>query len=122
MSSRTPRTVRTAPHRAEARERYGPKRSQALSSLSAELENVRLQLRETLQHFSLREESQLLEWIRVLDGHGGESVAAPSAKTALALRKRLRRLRLKPHKGRLKDLAAAHDALKAIARRLPPAV
>jgi len=131
MTPHSPRVVRKpAPHitpapgggkppRTEAREHYGPKRRQALSALSTELVNLRLQFREALQHFSLREDSQLLEWIRVLDGQAGEPTAVPSAKTALALRKRLQRLKLKPRKGRLKDLAAVHAALKSIARRLP---
>lgn len=96
------------------------KRRQALTALCAELETLRLQYRESLQHFSLRGNGQLREWTRTLAGNGAAGAVLPSAKLAQVLRRRIHRLKLKPHKGRLKDLVAMHEVLKAIARHFPP--
>lgn len=76
--------------------------------------DVKKALDEAVAQFSARVSGQLGEVLRALEGR------EPAAKgTIKALVERVRELKLKPEKGRLKDLMRLHDLAEDLVDMLP---
>ena len=94
--------------------------------LGKELARELLKLRPTLRDVSAavldRIDGQLVGLALMLGGEKlhGEAPPLPQARILEALRSELGAIRLKPRKGRVKDLARVDALLKAIAEKIPP--
>ena len=106
-AARTRRAGESRP--AEARERALPAEQLVTGVLDA-----KKALDEAVAQFSARVSGQLAEVLRALDGH------EPKAKGAIKVMvERVREVRLKPEKGRLKDLARLQDLADDLVEMLP---
>ena len=86
------------------------KTNKASKELDLELAFLRSVLRDTAEHYSLRAESMIVDMIRA---------NRLSGKTVKATIKKIRSVKVKPKKGRAKDLLRIEKLLKNITGRLP---
>jgi ABC-type sugar transport system ATPase subunit len=106
--------------RAAGKVKPGKKRQAALE-LAAELKVLRSALKEIVEHFNLRVDSHLVEMIRILEKDQilDEPLVLPSAKVAAQLAKKIRGLKLKPNKGKLKDIFQISKLVNKLADKMP---
>jgi hypothetical protein len=83
---------------------------------------LRSNLDEILEQVKLKLGSQITHLVSALEteARAGEGAVRPSLKVARAMARQLREIRLKPKKGRVKDLVRAHDLLENLVELLPP--
>lgn len=99
-----------------------PARRKALAEAAKECEAVRKEWREAAQQHTLRIEAQFRELQRRLrvKARGRQPKGLPSAKAAEHIRALAAQVRVKPAKGRAKDLKHVEDALRRALDKLPP--
>jgi hypothetical protein len=94
-------------------------RQKAAAELAAELKKLRAELRESIKQVSQRIDNRIADTLRVLGKkHApGEPGGLPGAKTTAQMAKKLRALKIKPGKGRLKDIANIERMVDKIAEK-----
>jgi hypothetical protein len=87
-----------------------------------ELRNLRSGLDQTLEQVGLRLGAQITQLLSVVDNEPEGGVKPPrlSAKVVEDMVRRVRAAKLKPRKGRIKDLARVQELLEKLAAILPP--
>ena len=90
-------------------------------SLVIELHTLRLQAQDAVEQYTLRVNAQLAEVLRLAEGEGaaGEKPRRLPAKLAAAMLAQLRDLKLKPKKGRAKDLVRIQELVEELVGQLP---
>ena len=96
-------------------------KQKAAAELASELKNLRVALREIVKQVSLRIDSRIADSLRILEKKQapGEPISLPGAKTSLQLAKKLRGVKVKPDKGKLKDIAHICQLVCKIAEKMP---
>lgn len=112
--------VKTKAAGTDDREKAGKKQA-AAKALAAEMKVMRSAFKEIVEHFCLRVDSELVEIIRVLEKEQvlNEPLVLPPAKISKLLAKKIRALKLKPNKGKLKDILHVNDLADKIAGKMP---
>lgn len=97
-------------------------RRKLLRDAAREADALRSDWREGLSHHQLRIEAQFRELASRLKAvpSGRQPKGLPTAKQAKTILEALDRARLKPAKGRAKDLRKVEDTVAAALARLPP--
>jgi hypothetical protein len=97
------------------------KKQKAAKELAAELKVLRSAFKEIVEHFCLRVDSEFLEMIRVLEKDQilNERIVLPQAKTAQQLARKIHGLKLKPSKGKLKDIVQIDKLVEKVAGKMP---
>jgi hypothetical protein len=105
--------VKKAPAKRRAEK---PNVEETRAALLDQFEALRATTQDTIEQVSLRLTAQLTEASRRLAGNGGLDAPrrAVSLKNSQTMLNVLRKLRLKPKKGRLKDLARIEHAVDAL--------
>jgi len=108
-------------HGASGKKEKNGKKQVAAKELAAEMKVLQSGFKEIVEHFCLRVDSQLLEIIRVLekDQMLDEPMVLPAAKIARALTKKIHSLKLKPSKGKLKEIVQINKVVEKIAGKMP---
>jgi len=96
-------------------------KQKAAAELAAEMKKIRAELKELVKQVSLRIDDRIAETLRILEKNQapGEPGALPGAKVSLQLAKKLRGLKVKPGKGKLKDIANICRLVGKIAGKMP---
>lgn len=96
-------------------------KQKAAAELVSELKNLRAALKEIVKQVSLRIDGRIADTLRVLEKKQapGEPTALPGAKTSMQLAKKLRGVKVKPDKGKLKDIAHICQLVCKIAEKMP---
>jgi hypothetical protein len=99
----------------------GKRGDELRQSLVIELHTLRLQAQDAVEQYTLRVNAQLAEVLRLAEGEGtaGEKPRRLPAKLAAAMLARLRDVKLKPKKGRAKDLVRIQELVEELALQLP---
>jgi hypothetical protein len=99
-----------------------PQRRKALAKALRELEALRKEWKGTVDQHQLRVEAQFRELARRLKAKdaGIQQKGLPATKDAERIHAVLARVKVKPAKGRAKDLRHVEDAVAAAIDRLPP--
>ncbi len=109
------RRARTAP-RGQRAQAAGDPRLIVVHELLA----LRASVEQTVENVKLKLAAQIAELVRVLETEPGANTVRPSAKVAKVMTRRISETRLKPKKGRVKDLARVHELLDDLRELLPP--
>lgn len=109
-----------AEKKAVKRQRSLERRLQATAALIQELNSLRSVLKEIAQQLTLKQDAQLMQLIQALEGNRSPASedSLPATKRLAALLKKVQDLKLKPKKGRLKDLVHLSRLLDALADKL----
>jgi|GEM_PF-1891181 len=104
------------------RGRGRPSRDALAAELSAELAKVRSMLKESGENLLTRLDGELVTLARYLSGQGlpDEKPVLPPAEALSEMILQARALKVKPHKGRVKDLARIQGLLETLASGMPP--
>ena len=96
-------------------------KQKAAAELASELKKIRAALKEIVKQVSLRIDGRIAETLQVLEKKQtpGEPGALPGAKASLQLAKKLRGVKVKPDKGKLKDIAHICQLVCKIAEKMP---
>ena len=96
-------------------------KQKAAAELAAELKKLRATLKEIVKQVSLRIDSRIADALLILEKKQatGEPSALPRAKASAQLTKKLQGLKLKPGKGKLKDIAHICQLAEKIAEKMP---
>ncbi|MEW6516552.1 MAG: hypothetical protein AB1439_06595 [candidate division FCPU426 bacterium] len=96
------------------------RREQAKASLIQELNNLRAELKEITQQLTLKQDAHLMHLIQMLGGSRGQAPEStlPATKRLAAMLKKIQELKLKPKKGRLKDLVHLTRLLDALSDKI----
>jgi hypothetical protein len=99
----------------------GKRGDELRQSLVIELHTLRLQAQDAVEQYTLRVNAQLAEVLRIAEGEGaaGEKPRRLPAKLAAAMLARLRDVKLKPKKGRGKDLVRIQELVEELVGQLP---
>lgn len=102
-------------------DRMTPARRKALAEAARECEALRKDWKDAAQQHSLRVEAQFKELQRRLraKASGRQPKGLPSAKAAEHIRSLVAQVRVKPDKGRAKDLRHVEDAVRRALDHLP---
>jgi len=94
-------------------------RQKAAAILCAELRALRADLKEIVKQVSLRIDSRVADTLRSLEKKQGpgEPGKLPGAKTTVQMAKKLHALKIKPGKGKLKDIAQIERMVEKIAEK-----
>ncbi|MEK6985469.1 MAG: hypothetical protein AABX89_03680 [Candidatus Thermoplasmatota archaeon] len=92
------------------------KKSEGAALVAAELEQLSAHWRQSLLAHKLHTEARFLELRKAVSGKGAKM--SLNAKEAAKVRAVLRGVKLKPKKGRVRDLRAVDEALKSVLRRV----
>jgi len=98
------------------------KKARLAAELLVEVKALRTALDESVEQFRIKLGGQIAQLEAVLDGTAvaGARPTKPDAKTAAAMLKQVRALKIKPKKGRTKDLTRLSDLIDDLAGMLPP--
>lgn len=109
-----------AEKKAVKRQQRLERRHQATAALIQELNGLRSVLKEIAQQLTLKQDAQLMQLIQALEGSRSQAPedSLPATKRLAALLKKVQDLKLKPKKGRLKDLVHLSRLLDALADKL----
>jgi hypothetical protein len=104
------------------RGRGRPSRDALAAELAAELAKVRSMLKESGENLLTRLDGELVTLARYLNGQGlhDEKPVLPPAEALSEMTLQARALKVKPHKGRVKDLGRIEDLLETLASSMPP--
>ena len=96
-------------------------KQKAAAELASEMKKLRITLKEIVRQVSLRIDDRIADALRILEKKQapGEPIALPGAKTSLQLAKKLRGVKVKPDKGKLKDIAHICQLACKIAEKMP---
>ena len=96
-------------------------KQKAATELASELKLLRATLKEIVKQISLRIDNRIADTLQVLEQKQApeKACALPGAKTSLQLAKKLRGLKVKPDKGKLKDIARICQLVCKIAEKMP---
>jgi hypothetical protein len=96
-------------------------RSASADALASELRELRATLDETVRQFHVRAASRLADVERAVAGSGpaGARTTRPRPKARAAMLAEVRALKVKPRKGRLKDLARIAELIEELLGHLP---
>jgi hypothetical protein len=96
-------------------------RSARTEALASELRGLRATLDEAVRQFHVRTASHLADVERAVAGSGpaGARAARPGPKAQAAMLAEVRALKVKPRKGRLKDLARIAELIEELLGHLP---
>lgn len=118
------RTVKQPAPAAKSAEVCGVKnktvaKQKVAAELAAELKKVRAALKETIKQISMHIDKGIADSLRVLEKkqQPGEPCNLPGAKTTAQMAKKLRALKIKPAKGKLKDIAHIERMVEKIAEK-----
>jgi hypothetical protein len=94
-------------------------RRKAAAALCTELKKLRTELKEIVKQVSLRIDSRIADTLRILEKKQapGEPCNLPGAKSTAQMVKKLRALKIKPAKGKLKDIAHIERMVEKIAEK-----
>ncbi len=94
-------------------------KQKAAAELAAELKNLRAEIKEPMKHVSLRIDSGIVGTLHVLEKKQtpGALCSLPGVKTSAQMTKKLRALKIKPGKGRLKDIAQVEQIVEKITNK-----
>jgi len=94
-------------------------KQKSAAALAAELKLVRAAARATMKQITLRIDSGIADSLRVLEKKHkpGEACNLPGAKSTAQMAKKLRALKIKPVKGKLKDIARIERMVEKIAEK-----
>ena len=97
------------------------KRQEMQQDLVRELAQVRASIATSTQVLATRLDAEIASVLCAFDGHGipGEPEKLPTARVQAVMLKAIRNLRVKPEKGRLKDLARMGDLADLLSRLMP---
>ncbi len=97
-------------------------RRAAIANAAREVDALRADWKDGLAHYELRVQGQFKELARrmKLRAKGRQPAGLPSAKQAQDILDLLDKARIKPGKGRSKDLRRVEEALERALERLPP--
>jgi len=89
------------------------------AELAAELKKIRVALKETIKQISMHIDKGIADSLRALEKkqQPGEPCSLPGVKTSAQMAKKLRGLKIKPDKGRLKDIAQIERMVEKIAEK-----
>ena len=95
-------------------------KQKSAAALAAELKLVRATIKEAVKQLSLRIDSGIVGALRVLEKKNkpDEPCNLPGAKSTAQMAKKLRALKLKPVKGRLKDITQIDTMVKKITGKM----
>jgi hypothetical protein len=115
----TDKKVKGKPKRRKANK---AERKEAGEALIMELGTLRAVLEESVAQFQLKQCARIAEIVRLLEGDPatGEKPLDLKGRRREAILAVLRQSKLKPHKGRLKDLVAVHDLVDMLDQSLAP--
>ena len=104
------------------RGRGRPSRETLAAELAAELAKVRSMLKESGENLLARLDGDLVTLAQYLNGQGlpDEKPLLPPAEALSEMILQARALKVKPHKGRVKDLGRIDELLKTLASGMPP--
>ena len=96
-------------------------KQQAAAELASEMKKLRITLKEIVKQVSLRIDDRIADSLRILEKKQApaEPCALPGAKASLQLAKKLRGVKVKPDKGKLKDIAHICQLVCKIAEKMP---
>jgi len=96
-------------------------KQKAAAELAGEMKKIRAELKEIVKQVSLRIDGQIADTLQVLEKKQtpDEPSALPGAKVSLQLAKKLRGVKVKPDKGKLKDIAHICQLVCKIAEKMP---
>jgi len=96
-------------------------KQKAAAELASEMKNLRAELKEIVKQVSLRIDGRIADTLQILEKKQapGEPSTLPGAKTSLQLAKKLRGVKVKPDKGKLKDIAHICQLVCKIADKMP---
>ena len=108
--------------RGTPRPRSGRSRDDRREEILAELHALRATLDEVVAQFRVRAGGQLAEVERGVKGSGpsGTKVARPTVRVTEEMLRRVRSLRVKPRKGRVKDIVRLAELIDELVGLLPP--
>ncbi len=94
-------------------------RRKAAADLCAEMKKLRAELKEIVKQVSLRIDRRIADTLRILEKKQapGEPGNLPGAKSTAQMAKKLRALKIKPGKGKLKDIAHIERMVEKIAEK-----
>ena len=97
------------------------KKQKAAADLASELKKLRATLKEIVQQVSLGIDTRIADTLLVLEKKQtpGELNVLPRSKASLQLTKKLQGLKLKPARGKLKDIAYISRLVEKIAGKMP---
>ena len=97
-------------------------KQKAAAELASEIKKLRTTLKEIVKQVSLRIDSRIADTLRILEKKQapGEPCNLPGAKTTTRMAKKLRALKIKPCKGKLKDIAHIERMVEKIAEKTAP--
>jgi hypothetical protein len=97
------------------------KKQETAKALAAELNVLRSALKEMAEHFRLRVDSRLVEMIRILSREQvlDEPQVLPQAKCSRQWAEKVRALKLKPQKGKLKEMHRISKLVDKLAKAMP---
>lgn len=104
------------------RDKEKPGRDALAAELAAELAKVRSMLKESSENLMTRLDGELVALSRYLNGEGlpDEKPQLPAAGALSEMIAQARALKVKPHKGRVKDLGRIEGLLKSLSSGMPP--
>jgi hypothetical protein len=123
---RKARPVRKAPPQPKAAPAPKPsgketRKARHAGRLKAGLLALRTTLQEVQEHYSVRTNGLLVQMMQVVEPpEGSEHPVLPSRKTVDRMLEAIQGLKVKPKKGRGKDLQRLQDLLEALWIQLPP--
>jgi hypothetical protein len=93
----------------------------AAAELASEIKKLRAELKEIVKQVSLRIDGRIADTLQILEKRQapGEPGTLPGAKVSLQLAKKLRGVKVKPDKGKLKDIAHICQLVCKIAEKMP---
>jgi hypothetical protein len=96
-------------------------KQKAAAELASEMKKIRADLKEIVKQVSLRIDDRIADTLQILEKKQapGESSALPGAKASLQLAKKLRGYKVKPGRGRLKDIARICQLVCKIGEKMP---
>jgi hypothetical protein len=105
----------------EAKLKKLQKREEMQQDLARELVQVRATIATSAQALATRLDAEVASVLCAFDGHGipGEPERLPTARVQAIMLKAIRNLKVKPDKGRLKDLARMGDLADLLSRLMP---
>jgi len=94
-------------------------KQKAAAELAAELKKIRVALKETIKQISMHIDKGIANSLRALEKkqQPGEPCNLPGVKTSAQMAKKLRALKIKPGKGKLKDIAHIERMVEKIAAK-----
>jgi hypothetical protein len=110
---------RGRPPKTAAAPKQAPAKTDHRNELRRELGSLRSSFKQALEQFQLRLSGQFVELASALDAQGKDARPALPSRSSKQMVGAIRATKLKPGKGRLKDLERIHDLVRELLELLP---